>query len=127
MKKYVRPDVFVTEFQPNIAVASCERDWTGETSKSFPKQPITCCRRDETTDYIFTADSAGCMVPCHSIYVAVGGTYSVRDLNKMGLQISGSGGDVTVPAGGGYVLCWDNGNHYGPASTEVTKIMTNSY
>lgn len=38
MKKYVRPDVFVTEFQANEAVALCETT----TQTNWPSQTITC-------------------------------------------------------------------------------------
>lgn len=141
MKKYVRPDVFVTEFQPSVAVAACEREWNGKVDTSWAAQAITCNRQGSTTDYIFAQNATGCQyVPCHMVYIADGGTYTAAELNGKGLGIvgvdSGSGngkgngnssGTVTVPAGGGWVLCWEEGNHYGNATPDIVKLMTSSF
>lgn len=141
-RAYEKPVMTVERFLANVAVAACERVWSGEVSTSWPKQPITCNRLDSTTDYIFASGTAGCdYQPCHMVYIAEGGTYTPAYLNTLGLSIQGvssgsgsgghggssSGGSVTVPAGGGYVLCWANGNHYGPAAPEIVKLMTSSF
>lgn len=139
-RAYEKPVMTIEAFIPSVAVASCQREWSGKVDTSWEAQPITCCRRGVTTDYIFASGTTGCQYePCHMIYIAQGGTYTPAYLNTLGLSIQGvssgsgghggssSGGSVTVPAGGGYVLCWENGNHYGPATPEIVKLMTSSF
>lgn len=127
-RAYEKPVMTIEAFIPSVAVASCQREWSGEVDTSWEAQPITCCRRDVTTDYIFASKTTGCQYePCHMIYIANGGTYTISQLNDLGLNITGTGGNVTVPDGGGYVLCWQNGSHYGPATPEIVKVMTSSF
>lgn len=139
-RAYEKPVMTVERFLANVAVAACEREWSGQVSTSWPKQPITCNRMDSTTDYIFASGTDGCKYqPCHMIYIEKGGTYTSAQLNDLGLFIQGvssgngghggssGGGSVTVPEGGGYVLCWEDGNHYGPATPEIVKLMTSSF
>lgn len=126
-RAYAKPVMSVERFLANVAVAACNREWSGEVETSWPSQAITCSRSGSTTDYIFASGTSGCeFEPCHMIYVS-GGTYSVGELNRLGLGISGNGNSVTVPSGGGYVLCWGNGNHYGPATPKIVELMTSSY
>ncbi len=128
MKTYNKPEFFVEEFIANVAVAACDREWSGEVDTSWPSQAITCNRQGSTTDYIFASGTSGCQYePDKLIYIDTGGTYSVSQLKQLGLNINGNGNSVTVPAGGGYVLCWGNGNHYGPATPEIVDIMTSSF
>lgn len=128
MKQYTKPEFFVEEFYPNVAVASCDREWSGEVDTSWPAQAITCNRMGQTTDYIFASVTSSCQYkPCHMEYISVGGTYTPKQLNDYGLVIQGDGGSVTVPAGGGWVLCWEEGNHYGLATPEIVQLMTSSY
>lgn len=139
-RRYEKLAMNVERFQPNVAVAACDREWNGEIKEEWTSQAITCNRMGTTTDYIFAEGTTGCQYkPCHMIYVEQGGTYTIEDLNSLGLEIvngtggsgrkgsSSGGGAVTVPAGGGYVLCWENGNHYGLATPDIVKIMISSF
>lgn len=60
MKAYMKPDVFVTEFQVNEAIAACDRVVTGSTTvTTYPAQTVTC-EIGGQTERIFSAGTSGC-------------------------------------------------------------------
>lgn len=143
--KYTKPVFIMEEFQANVAVAACNWQDTGATETKFEKQYITCAQSGMTNEEIFNQGLSCQHIPCHLVYVATGGTYTEAQLIEMGLSNiiqngggnngggnrpgnnNSSGGGITVPEGGGYVMCWGEGEHYGNAPAEVVKIMTSSY
>lgn len=126
MKIYNKPEFYVEEFLPNVAVASCTRDFTGETE--YTPQVITCMRntKNPTKDKIFTDGTQNCYIP-DAIGWVEAGTYKVSDLDdKIGGTINNPSGNITVSESGYWVI-WGSGNHYGPATDAIIDIMINSY
>lgn len=89
-------------------------------------------RNTGTVDVIFASSASGCQMTSgfDLLYIPDAGTYTQQNLSDMGLKIhvdSKYGSNVTIPEGGGYVLSWENGNHYGIATPEIVKHMTSSF
>ncbi|MCD7820439.1 MAG: hypothetical protein LUH07_15540 [Lachnospiraceae bacterium] len=129
MKQYTKPEFYVEEFHPNVAVAACRTDLV-DTYTTIPAQPITCYRMNQTTDYLFTSDVTACKYQPDAIKYLATGTYSTSDLSSSVSTINGSGSSLYVPDdgnGGSYVVVWGNGNHYGIATDEIIELYTNSY
>ena len=56
MKSYNRPEIFVTEFMANEAVAGCDRVVTGtETTTTYDKQTVYCIIGGQTETVFNTA------------------------------------------------------------------------
>lgn len=130
-RAYAKPVMTIEAFIPSIAVASCDRKWDGTVDTSWPAQDIACMRNTGTIDTIFGSTASGCDYTTFSlIYIADAGIYTQQQLQNKGLTIhvdSKYGSDVTIPEGGGYVLSWENGNHYGVPTPEIIKHMTSSF
>lgn len=130
--KYTKPDFIVEEFLPNVAVAACNREWSGQVEAKWEKQSISCSRNEGTADWLFASGTEGCQFqPCHMVFIPEAGTYTQAQLKSKGLADlnvdSRFGEDIIIPEGGGYVLCWDGGNHYGVATPAIVKVMTSSF
>lgn len=130
--KYTKPEFIVEAFLPNVAVAACDREWSGEIKETWTKQAIDCSRNQGTKDWLFASDTEGCdYQPCHMIYIANPGTYTQSQLKALGLKDlnvdSKYGSNITIPVGGGYVLCWEDGRHYGVGTPDIVKVMTSSF
>lgn len=137
---YSKPELYVENFIPNVAVAaSCKRDFSGQTETKYEKQEITCIRNGSTKDYIFSSGVSGCAFQPNAIGWLSGPNtpdiendykeYKTSEISQiLGYNISGSGNPARVTNDDGeYYVIWGNGNHYGPATAEVTNIMINSY
>lgn len=137
---YTKPELYVENFIPNVAVASsCQRDFSGQSETKYGVQEITCIRMGSTTDYIFSSGVSGCDYQPNAIgwldgpntpddkndYVS----YTTTQISQiLGYTISGSGQNAKVyEETGEYYVIWGNGNHYGPATADVIDIMINSY
>lgn len=130
-RRYEKPAMNVERFQPNVAVAACDREWDGTVDTSWPAQDLACLRNTGTVDTIFGSQTSGCKYTTFSmIYISVPGTYTQSQLKNMNLTINVDpkhGSSVTIPEGGGYVLSWENGNHYGVPTPEIIKHMISSF
>lgn len=125
MKTYMTPDVFVTEFQANVAVAACSWYDTGEDSTSWPKQQITCGQSGRT-EYVFASTSTCDHALDQAVVIApVSGWISVATLQSWGLTIRNSDTPLYVTEGD-YLVSWSNGDHYGIATPDIVDILTHS-
>ena len=138
---YSKPEMYVENFIPNIAVAACNREWDGTTSTSWVAQAITCGRQGKTTDYLFASGTDGCQYQPNAFgYVEVedvkeGAGNDSKTLTpseiatalKSTINNPNTGKSVTIYDPGAYLVIWGNHDHYGEATPEIVKNMTSSF
>lgn len=104
--KYMKPEMYIEEFELNASVAACDRLPTGQTAiaKSVTVQCVAT-----TSDVIFNSVDIG----CEHIVDPAGGTdeYIFFDYT-----------DTDNNPGSGLYFCWNNNKMDGPGTAAIEEL-----
>lgn len=138
---YSKPELYVENFIPSVAVAGCNREWDGTTSTSWVAQAITCGRQGQTTDYLFASGTSGCKyqpdafgyVEVQDVQEGEGNDSKTLSPSEIASALNSwiendkTGKSVTIYDPGAYLIIWGEHDHYGVATPDIVKNMTSSF